>query len=326
MDTMLGGFDFTFAYPDDIMISSKTKELHTEHLNKVFAQILEFGFKVKEAKCDFCMNEIKYLEDIIDKVGRRPDPERATVIKDMPAPDNVTTLQSFLGLANKYQSFIKNMHDLRAPLNELLKDKKWKWMPECQTAFDQIKKALISDLFLTHYDAKLEIIVASDASSYGVGACILHKMPDGTKKPIAHVSRTLLPAEKHYSQIEKEALGIIFAVTKFYRYLHGRFFTVQTDHKPLITIFGSKNGLPIYTANRLRRWGTILFNYNFKIEYLPSKQISHADGLSRLIPKYSEPFEDIIIAALRTDSEIKNMIANTVKELLVMLLEIKSNQ
>ena len=170
----------------------------------------------------------------------------------------------------------------------------------------------------------MEIIVASDASSYRVGACILHKMPDGTKKPIAHVSRTLLPAENHYSQIEKEALGIIFAVTKFHRYLHGRLFTLRTDHKPLITIFGSKKGLPIYTANRLLRWGTILRNYNFKIEYLPSKQISHADGLSRLVPKYSEPFEDTIIAALRTDCEIKNMIANTIKELPVTLLEIKS--
>ena len=89
-------------------------------------------------------------------------------------------------------------------------------MPECQTAFDQIKKALTSDIFLTHYDPRLEIIVASDASSYGVGACILHKMPDRTKKPIAYASRTLLPTEKHYSQIEKEALGIIFAVTKFH--------------------------------------------------------------------------------------------------------------
>ena len=177
------------------------------------------------------------------------------------------------------------MHDLRAPLNELLKKdkKKWRWTPECQTAFDQIKKALTSDLFLTHYDPKLEIIVASDASSYGVGACILHKMPDGTKKPIAHASRTLLPTEKHYSQIEKEALGIIFVVKKFHRYLHGRFFTLQTEHKPLITIFGSKKGQPIYTANRLLRWGTILLNYNFKIEYLPSKQISHAYGVSRLV-------------------------------------------
>ena len=107
MDTILCGFDFTFAYLDDIVISSKTKELHREHLNKVFAQIREFGFMVKEAKCDFCMNKIKYLGHITDKDGRRPDPERAKAIKDMPAPINLTTLQSFLGLANYYQSFIK---------------------------------------------------------------------------------------------------------------------------------------------------------------------------------------------------------------------------
>ena len=203
------------------------------------------------------MNKIKYLGHIIDKDGRRHDPERATAIKDMPAPDNVMTLQSFLGLANYYQSFIKNLYNLCTPLNKLLKKvKKWRWTPKYQTAFDQIKKALTSDLFLMHYDPKLEIIVASNASSY--------KMPDGTKKPIAHASRTLLPAEKHYSQIEKEALGITFAVIKFHWYLHGRFFTLQTDHKPLITIFRSKRGLPIYTANRLLRSGMILLNYILK--------------------------------------------------------------
>ena len=102
VDTMLGGFDFTLAYLDDIVINSKTKDPHREYLNNVFAQIREFGFKVKEAKCDFCMYKIKYLEHIIDKDRRRPDPERATAIKDMPTPDNVTTLQSFLGLLPKF--------------------------------------------------------------------------------------------------------------------------------------------------------------------------------------------------------------------------------
>ena len=63
----------------------------------------------------------------------------------------------------------------------------------------------MSDLFLTHYNPDLEILEASDASSYGIGNCILHKMTDSITKPIAHASRALLPAEKNYSQIEKEA-------------------------------------------------------------------------------------------------------------------------
>ena len=74
----------------------------------------------------------------------------------------------------------------------------------------------------THYDPTLDIIVKSDANSYGIGACILHNLPDGSRKAVAHASRSLLSAEKQYSQIKNEALGIIFAVTKFHRYLHGR--------------------------------------------------------------------------------------------------------
>ena len=148
-------------------------------------------------------------------------------------------------------------------------------------------------------------------------------MPDGSKKPVSHASCSLLLSEKHYSQIEKEVLSIIFAVTKFHRYLHGRFFKLQTDHKPLLTIFGSKKGLPVHTANRLLRWGTILLNYNFKLEYLSSRQIGHADRLSRLVPSQCKPLEDSVIASLRTDSEIKNMMLNTIRELPVTLQEIK---
>ena len=165
----------------------------------VFDKLQEYSFKVKEAKCDFFLSVIKYLRHIINKDGRRPGPDWATAIIDMPAPDNVQALQSFLGLANFYQIFMKNMHNLRAPLNELLKkDKTWSWTPECQAAFEKNKRDT-SDLSLTHYDPKLDIIVASDATFYGIEACILHKLPDGTRKAIAHASRSLLPAEKQYS-------------------------------------------------------------------------------------------------------------------------------
>ena len=110
------------------------------HIMCVFDQLQEYDFKVKEEKCDFVQSEIKYLGHIINKDGRRPDPDKATAIKDMLAPDNVQALQSFLGLANFYQIFIKNMHNLSPHLNELLKkDKTWSWTPECQAAFEKIR-------------------------------------------------------------------------------------------------------------------------------------------------------------------------------------------
>ena len=201
---------------------------------------------------------------------------------------------------------IKNMQNLRGPLNEILKNNKpWLWTPECQESFETIKKthtsALSLSLSLTHSEPTLDIIVASDASSSGIGAYILHKLPDGSRKAVAQASRFLLLAEKQYSQIEKEALGIIFGVTKFHRYLQRRRFKLQTDSKPLITIFGSNKGLPVYTTNRLLRWGTILWNYKFKIEFLTSKNICHVDSLSRHIPENTEVFEDSIIVTLRTN-------------------------
>ena len=144
------------------------------------------------------------------------------------------------------------------------------------------------------------------------------------EKNIAHASRTLLTAEKAYNQIEKETLSIIFAVTSFHRYLHGRFYNLQTDHKPFLTIFGSNKGLPVYTTNRLLRWGTILLNYNLTLEYLPTNKTGNADGPSWLIPYQWQTLEDSVIAALWSYCEINSIIENTVRDLPVTLSEIRS--
>ena len=121
---MLGGLDFAYAYLDDIVIASKSTEEHRRQIHEVFERMHNLGFKIKETKCEFLMDEIRYIEHIIDKNGRRPDPERAEAIKKHASPRNVTEHQSFLGLANFYQVFIKNMHELRVPLNDLLKKDK----------------------------------------------------------------------------------------------------------------------------------------------------------------------------------------------------------
>lgn len=99
MDTMLGGLDFTIAYLDDILINSKNIEQHWEHVQEVFRQIQNYGFKVKENKCDFFMKEIKYLGHIIDEEGRRPDPERATAIKKNAGSKKFSRVTKLLGLS-----------------------------------------------------------------------------------------------------------------------------------------------------------------------------------------------------------------------------------
>ena len=123
----------------------------------------------------------------------------------------------------------------------------------------KLKTALMSNLTLMHYNPNKQMYLASDASNFGLGAVLLHKK-DGKLKLIHHVLRTLLLAEMNYLQIAKEGLAIIFAIKKFHKYIHGREFILQTDHRPLFAIFGSKKGIPTHTANRLQRWATILLN------------------------------------------------------------------
>ncbi|XP_053692552.1 uncharacterized protein K02A2.6-like [Sabethes cyaneus] len=107
---------------------------------------------------------------------------------------------------------------------------------------DPIKTAAIY-LLLAHYDPNLETIVAADAFSHGVGACLMHRYPDGSMKVVCHASRTVTPAEQRYGQVEKEALALIFGVTKFHRFIYGRKFSLHTDHKPILAMRTSYLGL-----------------------------------------------------------------------------------
>ena len=85
--------------------------------------------------------------------------------------------------------------------------------------------------------------------------------------PVAFASRTLTSSEKNYSQVEKEALSLIFGVRHFHTYLYGRSFTIVTDHKPLTSILGPKKGIPSLAAARLQRWAWILSAYTYEIEF-----------------------------------------------------------
>jgi len=234
----------------------------------------------------------------------------------MSVPSNLTKLRSFFGAVNYCGCFIPHMHSLRKPLDQLLKQNSfWNWTRQCQESFDQFKRILQSKLLLTHYNLKYEIIVAADASNDGIGGCILHKFPNHTVKAICHASRTLIKTEKKYSQIEKEGLAIIFAVTKFHKMIFGRRFTLQTDHKPLLTIFDFKNGIPIHTANKLQRWALQLLAYDFQIQYVKTSDFGHADVLSRLIAQQHKLEEETVIASIQLKEDISAVLQDSLQNM-----------
>jgi len=155
-------------------------------------------------------------------------------------------------------------------------------MEEARIKFAESKKLLLSSQVLVHFDPTLEIQLACDASDYGLGAVLSHRMPDGSEKPIGFVSRTLSEAEKKYSQIEKEALACMVGVTRFHSYLWGHHFILQTDHKSLLSLFNEKKAIPQQAANRIQCWAWMLASYEYTITWRNTTQHTNADALSRL--------------------------------------------
>ncbi|BHF82463.1 hypothetical protein SprV_0802560100 [Sparganum proliferum] len=251
-----------------IGVAPESRELLTINTHRGLCQYSRLPFGVKTAPALFKQTINAMLSGIPGTAGYLDD---IIIVGRSPAE-----LQDRIYCS----SFLPSLHDVRAPLNRLLqKDAPWCWAPGCEKAFAQLKSILSSDLLLTHYDPTLPIVVAADASNHGVGAVISHTFPDGSEKAIVHASRTLTPAEKNYGQIEKEALALVFAVKKFYKLLYGRHFTLLTDHKPLLSIFGSKNGISVYSASRLQRWATILLGYDFDIRYCRTTDFDAIRGI-----------------------------------------------
>jgi len=99
------------------------------------------------------------------------------------------------------------------------KDCKWEWTDDCNQAFLKCKDMLECDAVLVNYDSTKPNKLACDASLYGLGAVLSHVCDDG-EHPVSFVSHILTKAERNYSQIEKEAMGLVFGVKKFQKYLY----------------------------------------------------------------------------------------------------------
>ena len=283
MDTILQGIPRTVCYLDDILVTGTSEEEHLRNLEETLSRLQAHGVRVKQSKCTFLEDSVEYLGHRVDAEGLRATPEKIAAIQNAPQPQNVQQLRSFLGLLNYYRKFLPNLASLIQPLNDLLqKGRKWNWSTQCVQAVKAAKQLLTTSNLLTHYDPTLELKLAADASQYGVGAVISHVLPEGVERLIAFVSRSLSKSERNYSQIDKEALALVYGVKKFHTYLYGRKFKLVTDHKPLTSILGPKKGVSSVAAARLQRWAILLSAYQYDIEFRSTSAHGNADALSRL--------------------------------------------
>ena len=164
--------------------------------------------------------------------GCKPSDTKVKAITEMPKPENLKDLQTFLGMIQYQSKFSPYIAELAKPLQDLAKkNAPYAWGPEHNQAFEYIKNEIVQAPILCYYDLKKEAVLQTDASIKGLGACLLQ---DG--HPIYFASKSLQDAECGYVAIELEALAVAWAMEKFHHFLYASHFTLETDQKPLETI------------------------------------------------------------------------------------------
>ena len=264
---------FVVVYLDDIMVYSKTPEEHLEHLEIVLKILQENQFYTKPEKCTFNLHEVKFLGHIVGRGGLRVDPKKVEVVKDWPTPKDATEIRQFLGLTNYFRKFIKDYSSIAAPLMDLTRkdtDIKTAWSTLHDEAFLQLKQALTTAPLLALPDFTQPFELVSDASLRGTGAILLQN-----EKVIAYTSKKFSPAEKNYTTMEQEMLGVVNALTEWRCYFGGSLLTLVTDHNPL-QYFDTKEDL----SRRLARWAEFMAQFEYKWEYRKGRN-NVADPISR---------------------------------------------
>ncbi|UYV64550.1 K02A2.6-like [Cordylochernes scorpioides] len=266
---------------DDILILGKGDSYeealkdHDRNLENLFKTARQANLKFNINKVKLRLKEVKYLGHIITPHGLKPDPEKVKALKEMPHPESITELKSFLGFATYLCKFMPNISMISEPLRKLtMKNSTWSWSKNHQAAFEQIKDLASKAPILRYFDADKSIAIQCDASKHGLGATLLQE-----SQPIIFASRSLSKTEQNYAKIEKECLAIVFACERFHQYILGKCqVIVQTDHKPLLSIF--KKSI-LKAPQRLQRMLLRLQRYNLELKHVQGSQMHLADIFSR---------------------------------------------
>ena len=274
MTQALENLDGVIVMYDDILICGRDMKEHDERLEKVLERARNAGLRLNLKKCKFRTDELKYVGHVVTKDGLKADPDKVSDILKMPKPEDKAGVQRLLGSLNFLSKYIRNLSELTAPIRQLLvKNVHFSWSYEQDKALEEIKKVLTNAPVLGFYDVKKDVVLTCDASSSGLGACIMQE-----NRPIAYASRSLTETQLSYAQMEKELLAIVFGAERFSQYIYGKEVTVLTDHKPLLSCLKK----PVHKSPvRIQRLLLRLQRYNLKLQYVPGKYMYIPDMLSR---------------------------------------------
>ena len=271
---------------DDILIFSESWAQHLIDVDDVLSKLKLAGFTARPTKIMAGFRQLLFLGHVIGQGSLRPEESKVDKILRIPTPTTKRQVRALLGLLSYYRRYIPDFGAVTAPISDLLGGRAARqicWTPACQSALEKVQILLSNKPVLLLPDFSKPFTVRSDASSVGIGGVLMQEV-DHHLHPVSFVSRKLLPRETRYSTIERECLAIIWVLGKFSRYLWGKSFVLQTDHRPL-TYLGSSR----FKNSRILRWSLALQEFQFSVVPVPGTENVFADLLSRSAVSQSLP-------------------------------------
>ncbi|GJZ95638.1 hypothetical protein Tco_0667972 [Tanacetum coccineum] len=246
---------FVIVFIDDILIYSRNKEEHADHLRIILELLKKEKLYAEFSKCDFWISILQFLGHVIDTQGIYVDPTKIEVVKNWESPTTPIEVHQFLGLVGYYRRFIKGFSKIAKSLTELnQKNKKYILGENQELAFQLLKQKLCEAPILALSERNDDFVVYCDASLQGLGAVLMQR-----EKVIAYASRQLKPHEENYTTHDLELGEVVFALKIWRHYLYGTKCTVFTDHKSLQHILHQKE-----LNMRQRCWLELLADYDFR--------------------------------------------------------------
>jgi hypothetical protein len=269
---------------DDILIYAETEEEHDRIVTEVLKCRAENGLAISQDKCFWSTPRVDFLGYVISKDGIEIAQDKVQCIRDWEYPRSLRAVQSFIGFANLYRTFIEGFSKIAKPLSDSTKGspKDWVWTDDMTESFEKLKHCFTTAPILTHFDPHRECIVETDASDFALGGTLSQTADDKKLHPNAFHSRKFSPAEINYEIHDKELLAIVDCFKAWRRYLEGSLHMVQlfTDHKNLEYFMTTK------VLNRRQAcWAQELAGVDFKMFYRKGTSNGEPDALSRR-PEY----------------------------------------
>ena len=283
MSLALDGCDHcAVVYIDDILIFSKTREEHLQHLRLVFGKLQEHSYHARLNKCEFLQEEVEFLGHKISARGIATHPDKVQTLLQWPTPLTTSKqVKAFMGLVTWYRSFIPHLATIAAPLYELMSTRKtFTWTPEAATAVETLQKLVSEAPVLKRWETNIPTRVLTDASLVGIGA-VLEQKHDDKWHPVAFWSRKLKDPETRYSATDREWLAIVAAVTRVWPWLlEATLFEIRSDHKALESkLCKARQDPPL--NDRQARWIEAMMHFPYTFNWIKGETNVVADALSR---------------------------------------------